>query len=362
MAIYVDLSKAQPGDVEVLISPLAELAAALHVLAELEHHPEAEGWTELVDSSLTPDLRGELRFFAPLWARYRCRLFFPLSPRRPLPLLGELDRLAALDQEEFLTLAASGVLGVGRSAPPGRDLLTQPSIRESFVEWCMRRSFSRGELARTLVDDSAAFRGSLLSFLRDCDQAFFARWWPADGPKLEISARRLKQDLGDYELADVVAGVSPAGSRVNGTSRVRFDKLQRNDVVVGDRPLILVPSIRGWPHLTVKLEQPWAVVVQYVVEGTGSPLLTQVALHDRLAALATPSNLEICRHLAGEPITTSELSAKLGRSMPEISRSLAHLRAVDLVISERDGKYIHHRLDSDTIMRLGPDFLATITR
>jgi hypothetical protein len=48
--------------------------------------------------------------------------------------------------------------------------------------------------------------------------------------------------------------------------------------------------------------------------------------------------------------------------MPEISRSLAHLRAVGLVVSQRDGKYIHHRLDFTTIMRLGPDFLATVTR
>jgi hypothetical protein len=47
-------------------------------------------------------------------------------------------------------------------------------------------------------------------------------------------------------------------------------------------------------------------------------------------ALTSPARMELCRHLLGEPITTSELAARLGSSEPQVSRALRTLRDAGL--------------------------------
>ncbi|MEV5749172.1 hypothetical protein AB0L00_15255 [Actinoallomurus sp. NPDC052308] len=45
----------------------------------------------------------------------------------------------------------------------------------------------------------------------------------------------------------------------------------------------------------------------------------QSLIRDRLAAIAEPGRFEMCRHLLGEPITTSELAVRMGISEPQVS-------------------------------------------
>lgn len=110
---------------------------------------------------------------------------------------------------------------------------------------------------------------------------------------------------------------------------------------MGPRPLVLVPSARVWPHLTVKGKDPSCVVVQYAVRAPApAGALSVRALHNRLAARASPGRMELCRHLLGEPFTTSEPTARLGSTGPQVSRSLRRLREAGLVRSAREGKLV----------------------
>jgi DNA-binding transcriptional ArsR family regulator len=161
----------------------------------------------------------------------------------------------------------------------------------------------------------------------------------------------------------VLTELLPTAARVGPGERVRLDKLQIDEVKVAPRTLVLVPSARVWPHLTVKNEHPSCVVVQYAARGTSlAGQLTVRDLHHRLMALTSPARMELCRHLLGEPITTSELAARLGSSEPQVSRALRTLRDAGLVRSTRDGKLVRHRLATDVIQRLGHDVLATVAR
>ncbi|WP_246555008.1 ArsR/SmtB family transcription factor [Streptomyces paradoxus] len=72
--------------------------------------------------------------------------------------------------------------------------------------------------------------------------------------------------------------------------------------------------------------------------------------------------MELCRHLLGEPITTSELAARLGSSEPQVPRALRTLRDAGLVRPTREGKLVRHRPATDVIRRLGNDVLATVAR
>ncbi|CAM5735853.1 hypothetical protein STAFG_1316 [Streptomyces afghaniensis 772] len=376
MSIVLDLGELGPADLTVGPSALSELMASLHVLAEPEHHPEAAGWTARA-AAAGPELRDELSVFAPLWARYRCRLFFP----RTLPLASSLDEelaaIAALPVEDFVELVAPGVLGTNaQPVPPARELRAGTAAAEDYARRCLRRSYARGELARQLVAAPLELRDRLLAVLRTADSAFFAEDWRSLRPPLEDHAREVRRRLtilpqpsaGGTPVslrspADVLAELLPTAARVGPGQRIRLDKLQTDEVKVSPRPLVLVPSARVWPHLTVKNELPSCVVVQYAARGNApAGQLTLRDLHHRLMALTSPARMELCRHLLGEPITTSELAARLGSSEPQVSRALRTLREAGLVRSTRDGKLVRHRLATDVIQRLGHDVLATVAR
>ncbi|WP_033305999.1 DUF5937 family protein [Streptomyces iakyrus] len=364
MSIVLDLGGLGPADLAAGSSPLSELMASLHVLAEPEHHPEAAGWAAHATPA-APELRDELTFFAPLWARFRCRLFFP----RTLPLAANLDEeltaIEALPTEEFLDLVAPGVLGTtALPVPPARELRAGTWAAEDFARSCLRRSYARGELARHLVAAPLELRDRLLAVLRAADAAFFAEDWRSLRPVLEEHAREVRRRLAVRSPTDVLSELLPTAARVVGPGeRVRLDKLQTDEVKVAPRPLVLVPSARVWPHLTVKHEHPSCVAVQYPVPAaTPGGQLTLRDLQDRLMALTSPARMELCRHLMGEPITTSELAARLGSSEPQVSRALRTLREAGLVRSTREGKLVRHRLATDVIRRLGHDVLATVAR
>ncbi|GGU04159.1 DUF5937 family protein [Streptomyces coeruleorubidus] len=363
MSIVLDLGGLGPADLAAGPSALSELMASLHVLAEPEHHPEAAGWAARA-AAAGPDLRDELSVFAPLWARFRCRLFFP----RALPLAASLDEelaaVAALPAEDFLELVAPGVLGTNaQSVPPVRELRAGTAAAEDYARRCLRRSYARGELARQLVAAPLELRDRLLAVLRAADTAFFAEDWRTLRTPLEDHAREVRRRLMIRSPADVLTELLPTAARVGPGERVRLDKLQIDEVKVAPRPLVLVPSARVWPHLTVKNEYPSCVVVQYAVRGTTpAEQLSLRDLHHRLMALTSPARMELCRHLLGEPITTSELAARLGSSEPQVSRALRTLRDAGLVRSTRDGKLVRHRLATDVIQRLGHDVLATVAR
>jgi DNA-binding transcriptional ArsR family regulator len=102
-------------------------------------------------------------------------------------------------------------------------------------------------------------------------------------------------------------------------------------------------------------------VVQYPARGTApADQLSLRDLRDRLMALTSPAQMELCRHLMGEPITTSELAARLGSTEPQVSRALRTLRDAGRVRSTRDGKLVRHRLSTDVVRRPGDDVLATV--
>ncbi|MFJ8351542.1 DUF5937 family protein [Streptomyces sp. NPDC094153] len=364
MAVTVDLRRARASDLHVALSPLAELMAVLHILAEPDHHPEAQRLMGEIAAVLDPVLRDELCELSPLWARMRCRLLFPLELPAAQDFAEELQQLAALPLDRFVDLCATGVLGFHSSAFTGCELLKDEQAARSFVASCERRSFSRGALAQSLVVSPKALRERLLAFLTACHDGFFADLWTWVRPRAEAAAGRLRAELGGGGgPAGALAGLSPTAHVFADGGRVRYDKLMIADVAVGQRPLLLVPSLYCWPHLTVKDDPGYPVVLQFAVQdGRPAEQISLRQLSERLVALASPGRMELCRHLLGEPITTSELAQRLGTAESQVSRSLRVLRDAGLVESVRGGKFVYHRLATGTLLRLGRDVLATIMR
>jgi DNA-binding transcriptional ArsR family regulator len=361
VAVVLKLGGFDPADFHVAVSPLSEMVALLHALAEPDHHLEARAALEDISATLTPGYLADFRTLAPLWARFRCRVFFP-SEARSLGLDEELERIAEMPLEQFVRLVAEGVQGSIRRVPPVPELLADTPGREDFLSYCRARSSIRRELAELLLDDPEGFRVRLLDFLRATREAFFGREWAHVHDTIRRSAALTRTRLQHADPVTVMAQLSPSARHVPELHEIRFDKLQQSSVELRGRSVIAVPSVRIGPHLTIKDDAGLPVVIHYAVHAAEQTPLEIRTIRERLAALASESRMELFRHLSAEPITTSELSQRLNQSPAQISRSLGVLRDADLLVSERRGKLVYHRVNMDRVINLGPDILSTLLR
>jgi hypothetical protein len=109
MAITLMLSGLDPQAVHVAASPLAELMSVFHALAEPDHHLESQTVLAGLASSFDAGALDEFRALSPLWARFRCRLFFPFDTTPAADLTDQLNSLLTLPLESFFRLAAQGI-------------------------------------------------------------------------------------------------------------------------------------------------------------------------------------------------------------------------------------------------------------
>jgi DNA-binding transcriptional ArsR family regulator len=277
-----------------------------------------------------------------------------------LSFADELTRLAELPLDRFTLTTAEAIHGGLHDIG---DLLHTSTARDEYVTSCERRSFRRGELARHLVRDPAEFRHELLALLRACQEEFFADEWSRIHHRLESECVAVRARVSALPVAEALASLSANATVRNDPPSVVFDKLQSLRADLRGRRCLLVPSVHMRPHLIVKVDPGWPVVVHFPVEAPAdSTRDTFAQARQRLTVLSDPARLSLCRHLVNEPITTSDLAARTGMTMPQVSRHLARLRETGLLVSRRDGRMIYHRLDLNRLMRLGVDVLTSIIR
>lgn len=361
MAITFRLDGARPSRVMVGCSPLAELMACLHVLTEQDHHPHQQNWTRAVSAALPADVVAGLRRFAPLWARYRCRLLFPLSPPVERTLEEELAVLGHLNVDvvaEFLGYAIIGT-HLGSFA----SILRDDRLQAQVLHEAARKSVLREELAERLFADPDGVRTDMINVLLSCRAPFFDEYWGRVHGRLRTAAAALRRRLATEPLPPIFASLGPASRLEHDPERVVYDKLQHAVVDLADRQCLIVPSVQSYPHLIIKYDERWPIVVHAPLPPMGDAAAPSLAeIRRRLVILADPQRLKLCRHLASEPITTSDLASRTGMSAPQVSRHLTRLRTVGLVSSDRQGRLVYHRLHTDVINRIGLDLTGAILR
>ena len=355
-----DLRGARSADIVTGTSPLAELQACLHVVAEPDHHPDAAPWLARVSESITEDLRGQLAWFAPLWARRRSRFLLPLRGPLNADVDGELTQVERMPIVRFVELTAETI---GGGALDGSGLYDSVDQQAAFVAACDSRSFSRGELIRALFADPEAFRGQLSNTLRHCVDQFFAAEWRRVEGRLHQDAEATRSKL-VLPVAEFFAALSPTATPMLDGEAVRFDKLQNLRISTAGVRSLVIPTLHGRPHLLIRADAGLPIVIQYPVSSDHAQVETlPIALvRERLSVLSDPVRLDLCRHLVNEGITTSELARRTGMPPPQVSRHLAKLRNVDLLLSTRSGRYVYHRLSVEKLRQIGPELLLAIVR
>ncbi len=362
MAVTIVTTGSDAERLSLHVSPLAELASLLHLLADPAHHLPFGALAQQMEGRLDASEQAELRSLSPLWTGYRARFLYPIRPEGPADIATEIDSLLQLDELVFVEMSAWAVRGGNTGAPDRAQLTTGPG-RRSVLERARSRSDSAHALARRLFDDPTAFRERVVQGL-DLAAAAFASELRTVEAALQVEAQRRRDLAARHGITAALSGITTAARVMSAPQRVVFDKLHRATIDLRRIPLLALPSVYAWPHLLVKHELGWPPIVQYPLGAPGvrsdTPSLDTV--RRRLSALIDPSRIRLCRLIAREALSTTELAERTGLAVPQVSRLLRPLREQGLVSSSRRGHFVLYRLDLDVMSRLGPDLLNALLR
>ncbi|WP_209499077.1 DUF5937 family protein [Streptomyces sp. PvR006] len=343
-------------------SPLAELGAALHALAEPAHHARLHAWTATTAAALKPELADRLHEADFMWRSTRSDFLLPAQPRATLA--EELDDLDRMDDEKFVgsALEISCASRYSRGAP---SPLVDERMRRRALELAAARGPRQSAFVERMLADPPGTRAWIRRLMEDCDEAFFADTWRRVRVQLSSDARHKTELMRRKGLAEAVGDVSSAMvlEEDEAGSRIVVDKLVQGRTHAEGTGVTFLPTAFGWPHLFALHAPGWQPVIQYPVPardlGGGAPVDT-VKL--RLEAVAHPMRMRLSRSLARGAYSTSELADAYGISAPEVSRHLAVMKKAGLVTTQRRGRYVLHQLDVAVVARLGSDFLESVLR
>ncbi|GAA4082709.1 DUF5937 family protein [Nonomuraea soli] len=359
MTLRIDIGGPPHGRLRFAASPLAELTAMLHVLAEPGHHPQLAGWAADVWAGLPPELAERLREAEFLWRSSRADFLVPARPRQTLA--DELDDVDRIDDETYVAAALITTCGSNRVRFGAPSPLADQAARERALDLAQARGPLQEAFAERLLADPSAVRARVRHTLEQCAAAFFDAAWAGAAPHLATDVR-LKNDLLKRQgVGAALASVSGAVTLSPDGSAIVVDKLQDNATAAHDGGVTFLPSVFGRPHLVVIHAPGWRPVVQYPVAETAEPVsLETVTL--RLEALAHPVRLRLLRTLARGPHTTGELAHAWGLTPPEVSRHLAVLRRAGLLTGRREGRYVRYSVNLPDLTALGADVLTAVLR
>ena len=361
MGIAIDVAGLPVAGYMFAASPLAELSAVLHALAEPGHHGRLAAWLGATAAALDSGLAADLRDGEHLWRLARADFLLPAAPRATLA--GELDDVDRLDDEAFVTAALdSGCVRkpLHATASPLTDARARRTVRA--------RARSRGPRQVAFVErmlaDPPAVRAWIRGLLEACDRAFFADAWRQVEPDVVGDARYKNDLLVRRGPAEALRAVSPAVDLDPVHERIVVDKLQDDVARANPVGITFLPTVFGAPHLVVLHAFGRRPVLQYPATVAGAAFAVEAidTVTRRLAALSHPVRLRLCRSLARSARTTSELTEIWRLTAPEVSRHLAVLTEAGLLTRSRRGRYVYYRLDPAVATRLGQDLLQALLR
>jgi DNA-binding transcriptional ArsR family regulator len=202
----------------------------------------------------------------------------------------------------------------------------------------------RGSLtaaARDLAAGRSTAMGQLVTGMRDYFDAVVRPQWPwltaSFGADLDLRTR----SMATGGLGAMLNSLHPS-VRFDGSVLTMTDYRAERDLHLEGRGLVLVPSFfksRARPVTLIDPELPPVLV--YPVDRSAGMLAARQT--EALAALVGRSRAAILELCAAGGSTTS-IAAQLGQSPSTISEHLSVLRNAGLVISERRGATMQHRL------------------
>lgn len=297
--------------VRFAVSPVFELICSVGVLADPEASALHDPWAQVARRRVA-DLDLTLLVALARFGRGYTPDFLAPPPLEPAPVLGEeLARVLQVDPEQ---------------------------VRRE-VRWRIEDDpGAAGPLAPLLRDPAATLPG-LVEVMRTYWVRAVAPWWPQLRAALEADVDRRSRALARGGAEALFAGLHPDVSWHGSALEVRRD--YDEEVALGGRGLLLLPSAFAWPGVFAVVDEPWQPSLVYTPRAIGN-LWAPAGAADALRELLGTRRAEVLVALSAAT-STGELAERLGASPASVNEHLGVLRRAGLAQSSREGRVVRYR-------------------
>jgi DNA-binding transcriptional ArsR family regulator len=352
----------RPELIAFATSPTLEAVLSLHVLTGPKHHALQHEWVRRA-RRLPVGLRRRIRAFSFAYHAMVPDFLLPSAHGDDLAFDDELAALRALDPEQAAFEFLRPLWDHEGVRDPAK--LRDPDVR-AHAERRAEQVGADPVLAALIFDDPAELARRFAALLADYWEAAFGREWT----RLEPQLARTVVDAGRTMAREGVYALLGSLSR-----RLRVD-LAREEVGIDiphhhrvepthTNPLVLVPSVYGWPHVHVNCDEPSPFAIVYpapFIASDARPQIPDAELLRLLRALGDDTRLRALRLIADRPRSTQELAPLVGITEAGLSKHLRTLADAGVLEARRDGYYVLYSLRPERVEPLSSALLTFLGR
>ena len=325
--------------IHILIDPVNEMFASLHVLADSSHHLSNQDWSTTTLAAMSAELREEIAYFGQHFDEW-------LSIADVIQFINEfgiavptfLERLATLPPLEVVNviLNSTGITNI-----PGYPVASHVYEPATIAAHQAAQSHPVAFIARLLQ--------VLQIYWTDYFRAEWERRYPLLDSRRALEASRLDTSSPTAWLPTLHDRISYEAA----TDQLIFHKQQDLCFALEQLERIdCVPSTFIVPHLMVGYMQRRLVISINVAPVVFSTERIPAELLDVAKALADETRLRIFKSVLRRPHYTQELALSMGLAEPTVSRHLKILKAAKLVRSSKEGAFVQYSGLLDPVDRL----------
>lgn len=355
MAARFQFPSDRPVDlIEFAWSPLWESLLSMRVVAAPKRTPLHLPWVRRCRELISEELQTEITTLVRPFADTVPGIF-------EVGLFGDGpsfdDDMAAFRALDDSTVAFELSLGLGGLGCAVRNGFVPEQIHDDQYRRELRDSVAddaeRSALIDRVLDDPGGLRDRYADALSEYWDAAFAQEWQRIQPMIEAEVTDGAHALVTKGAEGLVTTLLPEGTWDAATRSIIIDKdWDGSCEITHGRPLLLVPTVYGWPCVMLELTEPWPPSIHFPLRSLRNPEVPDASaaeVVDGFKALADETRLQIARMIAEEPRSTRELSELLSLSDSAISRNLKILEGAGLVTRKRDGYFVLYRLDPSRV-------------
>lgn len=331
MSLDIDI-KQNDYNITVRISKVAELLAAVHLLAHKNHHSFDVDWVKYVLDTINPHSKAMLDKLSSL--NFPGLELFDFVTRESIyndiPLfISKLHQYSSLD---FLHIVLDEQISKEQLISAQKDEIVLDSLINE-IPWVLKGSDSFLKYMFTNTED---YKLKMISLLQDIYSCDFEEKFKGLQHKYEDSIEILKQRLIGRDPVDV--GEEIKGSKFN--SKTSFSEY------------IFSPSYFFHHHNIISYNQNTYLMIYNINIDNSFDDGEAERLSELLKVLSDKSRLEILRQLKRRPTYGKILSTRLNLTTATISRHLDQLKAINLIKEDKSNNVKYYYVNSDEVEKL----------
>lgn len=324
--------------VQFLISPVNEMFRSLHVLLNPKHHGQNLRWVLNVEKKMTSDLFNDLDYFKTLFELGTPSFLIPNLTVFSTNFDSEWAQLL----ENLKHMNPTDIANKIQKLSQDRNNAFIPELAKG-IEWSDFKPSNSSELVNDIVEHPRHVYQRFQNFIDNYYRLIF---------KNTLESNNIIQQLImeiEKETNYLQKGFSNLIKHLQ-TDRIFWNKNEINIVkpfnqtidIGNNGAILLIPSTFTWPHLFVSKYNN-NVIINYGFETHRQNDLKVNDIQRIFYALGDSIRLKLLLTLNEQPQTTQSLSCSLGIGNSSISRDLQILKEVNLISSERKGKYVFYK-------------------